>query len=323
MRKLFAILFALLLLASCGKEPPAGQNGDTVPPENESSVSENSEPEPEEEKEPWYVKFSYVEIPEFPDAETTKLPTDGNNFWNTEGPGFFTDTAIKQYFCDHEDAMEIAEKIYLADGYHISGYHGREYFEDISKADNDYLIYSALRLAPFIEFGTMSYNYQPEGPDYPENVVVRALEYFYNETGMEVVDAYYSDDVEYIFHWLFGTEAEYIPEDLELYGYPYVPSAGIFLSFFESTPPAAVPQILSIEEKDGKYYAEVVWTSVFDYVTEDYTPEEPAEGSNKSKILVLADETEKEKLFEVEKVIYILEKENGYGRFYISGITEE
>ncbi|MBQ7875128.1 MAG: hypothetical protein IJ306_08255 [Oscillospiraceae bacterium] len=321
MKKLLAIFFAALMLASCGKEPPAGQNNDIIPPENEISVSEDSEPE--EEKEPWYVKFSDVEIPEFPDADTTKLPTDRNNFWNTDGPGFFTDTAIKQYFCDHEEAMEIAEKIYLAEGYHISGYHEREYFDDITKADNEYLLYSAVRLAPFIETGMMSYHYNSTGTENADNIVAKALEYFYAETGFEVIEAYYADDVEYIFHYLFGTKAEYNPEDIELYGYhPYVPSAGIFLNFFESTPPAAVPQIVSIEEKDGKYYAEVVWTDVFDYVTEDYTPEEFIAGPNKSKILVLAEGIEPESLLKVKKITYILEKENGYGRFYISGITE-
>lgn len=329
MRKLFIILLALVMLAACSAEPaeiPSGDTGNPSAAENTDSVSEDSgkesEDEVETEKEPWYVKYSYVDIPEFPDADTTKLPTQRDSFWNTEGPGFFIDTAIKQYFCDHEEAMEIAEKIYLAEGYHISGYHEREYFEDISNADNDYLLYSALRLAPFIETGTMSYHYNSTGTENADNVVAKALEYFYAETGFEVIEAYYADDVEYIFHWLFGTKAEYNPEDLELYGYPYVPSAGIFLNFFESTPPAAVPQIVSIEEKDGKYYAEVVWTSVFDYVTEDYTPEEPVEGPNKSKILVLAEGIETEKLLEVKKITYILEKENGYGSFYISGITE-
>ena len=250
MKKLLLILLGLLLFASCQKAPeeaPVTPQEDISQEETEGQEDPEQQPEAEQ-KGPlnWYAQYFSFEVPEFPDADRTKLPVYFEYPWDNEAGGYVISTAIEQYFCDHEEVQEIAQKIYLADGFHINTHHEHEYFEDISEANNDYLLYSALRLAPFIETGMMSYNYNSTGTENADNVVCMALEYIYAETGMQVIDAYYAEDVEYIFHYLYGQEAEFVPEGMEMYGFPYVESAGIFLNFFDSTPPAAIPQVISI-----------------------------------------------------------------------------
>lgn len=335
MKKLFALLLAVLMLSACGSEPSE------IPPEIPENLPEEekiSDEKPEETIEPeqpsenqkgpedWYAEYFSFEVPEFPDADTSKLPLTDVSGWCLEGTDIISTTLVDQYFCDHPEAEEIAKAIALAAGYSVNKHAEFKDYMDISEADNDYLLYSALRQTPYILFGERSFHYKINGPENSDNVVAMAIEYVYEKTGLQVIDAFYAEDVEATFHYLFGDETEFVPENLELFGHPYIPSAGIFLNFFEWYIGPSYPQVLSLNELDGKYYVEIVWTDFYyDYEYTEEAPENSVEGPGYSGTRFITeggknfmgDEISVDAILERDRMNFILEKENG--RFIICG----
>ncbi len=302
--KFILILCLILAFVSCSaKEEPSAE----IPPLQNPEIVMGT--------------FS-LEGLEFPDANTERLPfyyemNEGAVFsdWCVNGDEYYQRNFVKQYFCEHKEAENIASALIFMDG--ISNYNHHpttkpKNFDDVNEAENDYLIHCAFEATPEIYYGSSFYDSGDGsfGFENSDHIVTKVLGLIYSETGYFGTEVKYAEDVERTFHYLYGDEAEFKPEYIESQQVCYVPSAEIFVIFSEGVGGFRIPQILSIEEENGIYNVEAVWTFAMDY---DFTK------ADETGILELNAEVYEKQYLENEIYSYSLKKEAD-GRFILLGM---
>lgn len=266
-KKVISVFMSLvLMLALCSCSTLSNDSSSSSDVSDEISIT------PEEEKIsptpviPALESYDYSEyfdfdIPVFSDADNSGLDliVDSEYGWCVEGQSHIQTTGWEQVFVDDSTAKELAAAIALAEANVIYSHRNFTGFSDISEADSEYLLYVSIISTPMINTA--------DAPQ--ENIVSKISDYLVSEYDLYPTEIYYADDVEKTFHYIFGDDAEFVPENLESFCYRYVPEAGIFLHFLESSAPDyTFPQITEYHEEDGKYYVTAVQTSAYDYDTE-------------------------------------------------------
>lgn len=310
-RLFFALtLSILLLLCACNtnknqlstaeSNSSESLSSESTPEESslpESFSSNSEEPEPDE-------MFLICEIPDFPDADRTRLPISDDTWCVNIGDTRLSD--VKQFFVPDETAMQLASAISLIDGEKVRRLNLLNYFDDISNANSEYMLFSALNASPSVIIGG-SYNDANWTAAVPnrENIISQLVKYFYEEQHVLIESAYYADDVEKTLHYLFGESAEFNTEKVPE-GYRYIPEENVFVAtennFLISY---GLPQIISYTEKDGKYYVEAVECAL------DYDPTGELFG-----------DTTPDDLLTRQHINYTFEKAKD-GHFVLCGISAE
>lgn len=310
--KVFYFVLVFVLLCSCSDETynkPSIENNPILleQEENVDKVELNQE-EQQSNKEPkeYYAAYYNFEIPCFSDVDNKKLPLYEPNGWCVNGN--LKHKQYEQIIIKDEIAMELADAIHLIDGFNFRFYDFNE-FECISEANNQYLLYAAVSSTPEI---MLNYNYNyingkpvAELPE-PDNIVSKVCAYAHEEYNMAPIEVFYVEDVEKTFHYLFGTNIEFVPETIHNRCYRYVPEANVYLYFLEGPASAkdSYPQIISYNIEDNIYTVEAILVSVFDY---------NEEGN-------LITEITEEDILSYPTVEYVFEREKD-GHFVLISIT--
>lgn len=169
----------------------------------------------------------------------------------------------EQLFVQDEIANELAAAISYIDGEKIRRYCNFNYFGGISEASNEYMIYAALLstpyLCPIIENDSETWT---AIADNPENIVSLLSVYLFEEHHISIEKAFYAEDVEKTFHYLFGNETEFNPVSIPNAGIRYIPEEGVFLATEDNYIYGyMLPQIISFSENNennSEYYVEAV-----------------------------------------------------------------
>ena len=268
------VLSTLLLLCACNTNENSSSlpEGSTIP--ESSSIPENSESESipvssEESNESFYENsferekgiidenYSKMILPDLTGADKTKLSLFEEDKWCLNGGSFPQTTEHEQLFVQDETAKELAAAISLIDNGDFHYYNFND-FENISDANNQYLLAASIISTPYIH---------PEGVyDTKSENIVSKISTYLSEVFSEPIEIRYAEDVEKTFHYLFGDNAEFKPELLYYPTQYYFPEAEIFISFSDGYIYIYnYPQIISYREESGKYYVEAVMLNSFDY----------------------------------------------------------
>ncbi len=195
-------------------------------------------------------------IPEFPEADASEISATQDSEWCVNGNSYMQTICLEQVFINDKNTAEFARAIALSESNVIYSHRTFKDFSSISEADNEFILYVSIKSTPSI-----SINSVPEN-----NVVSNIYNYLISEYDIWPTEIYSVKDVEKTFHYLFGENSEFIPENLENHGYRYVPEAGIFICFFETASPTyTFPQIISYTVDEERYCVKAVHTSSFDY----------------------------------------------------------
>lgn len=260
------VLSVLLLLCACNMDENQISSAESSFLESlsdkstsdEYSASESSALNSEESE--IYEMFLTCEIPAFSDAERTRLPlySEKENTWcvnigDTRLSGF------KQLFVQDETAKQLASAISLIDSDKLRNLSDFSYFDNISNANTEYMLFAALNAAPFVfcsgEYYDSTWTAIVENP---KNIISQLSKYFFEELHIYVERAYYADDVEKTFHYLFGESTEFSTEKVPA-GYRYIPEEKLFIATEDNYINLySLPQIVSYTKKDSKYYVEAV-----------------------------------------------------------------
>lgn len=310
--KIFSFFLFFSLLCSCSEETynkPSVENNPILSEQEETvDRAELNQEEQQLNKEPkeYYTAYYNFEIPYFPEADNKKLPLYEPYGWCANGN--LKHKQYEQIIIKDETAMELADAIYLVDGFNFRFYDFNE-FGCVSEANNQYLLYAAVSSTPEI---MLNYNYNyingkpvAELPE-PDNIVSKVCIYAHEEYNMAPIEVFYVEDVEKTFHYLFGTNIEFIPETIHNRCYRYVPEANVYLYFLEGPVgfKDSYPQIISYTMDGNIYTVQAVLTSVFDY----------NEGGK------LVPEITKEDILSCPTVEYVFEREKD-GHFVLISIT--
>lgn len=278
MKKIFIALLLLLLLSSCSQN--VVEEDPSKPNENDESSDSESVAEIDYD---YYHKrvenynrdeseFDYptnydddicftIEVPDLTGKDMSELPYwDEPSNWCIYGTDWvqLEEKDFRQYFLDEtEEVTALAKAIALfmphVDILNADGHYGSKTFDTINDANEKELLWAAICQTPQKGFS-----------DNDDHAVNFAMHYIYETTEHSYCaeEKYSVDDVEKTFRWLFGEDANFVPQNIEQLGIRYFEELGIFVQFFDGIMMwQDVPQIISYTEKDGVYTAKVVRTS--------------------------------------------------------------
>ncbi len=278
MRKLISVLMVLiLLLTACSspsepiEQPEANEPGST---DNSEPVISETEPEidydfytnlPTRENE-YELPSSYddelcftFEIPDFSGKDTSELPyLFENPEWcinGTEWVQLDEEKFDQILFKDNEEAVALAKAIALLTPHHglFTSNYGSKTFDSITEANEKELLWAAICRTPLKKYS--------ENENHAYNFVSDYIDEL-TEYSWVICETISVTDVEKTFRWLFGEEANFVPQNIEMFGIRYIEELGVFVQFFDGILMAQVyPQIISYSENNGIYTVETIGAS--------------------------------------------------------------
>lgn len=262
-KKILIVLVICLFFSSCNSENDASSLSESsfIP---KSSISESVPEEssqPESNSKTNYDELLFTcELPDFSDAERTKLPLLESEKWCVNNKEIRISEMKEQLFIQDEIANELAAAISYIDGEKIRRYCNFNDFGEISEASNEYIIYAALLstpyLCPILESDSETWT---AIADNPENIVSRLSVYLFEEHHISIEKAFYAEDVEKTFHYLLGNDTEFNPVSIPNAGIRYIPEEGVFLAAEDNYIYGyMLSQIISFSENNSEYYVEAV-----------------------------------------------------------------
>ncbi len=209
-----------------------------------------------------------IEVPDLSGKDMSELPyLDETLNWCIYGTDWAQNNEgrLHQYFLDEtEEVKALAKAIALfmpqVDILNADGHYGSKTFDSINDASEKELLWAAICQTP-----------QKGYSDNDNHAVNFALDYIYEitEHSAAACEIYSVEDVEKTFHWLFGEDANFVPQNIEMLGIRYFEELGIFVQFFDGIMTGQdVPQIISYTEKDGVYTTEVIRVDIHPYEDE-------------------------------------------------------
>lgn len=257
------LFFSIILLSSCNISDASSSlsESNSIPASSISESVPEESSQPESNSKTNYDELLFTcELPDFSDAERTKLPLLESEKWCVNNKEIRISEMKEQLFVQDEIANELAAAISYIDGEKIRRYCNFNDFGEISEVSNEYMIYAALLstpyLCPIIENDSETWT---AIADNPENIVSRLSVYLFEEHHISIEKAFYAEDVEKTFHYLFGNDTEFNPVSIPNAGIRYIPEEGVFLAAEDNYIYGyMLPQIISFSENNSEYYVEAV-----------------------------------------------------------------
>ncbi|MBR3597894.1 MAG: hypothetical protein IKL47_13075 [Clostridia bacterium] len=202
-----------------------------------------------------YIEFNFV-VPNLDGTDKSELPfvTEENELYVDEtGIIEYESEYLHQYICNTEEAIALAKSIALLSAHHSTFNidYGSKKFDVITDASEKELLWAAILKTPQRSF--------PENENHAFNVTMESL-YGINGYSSVAQEIYAASDVEDTFRYLFGNEANFVPQNIERFGIRYFEELGIFVQFFDGIISSQrFPQIVSYSKNNEKYTVETVF----------------------------------------------------------------
>ncbi len=279
---IFFIVLIILLFCSCSSETKNEILSEL--PKSSSGTAEVSEPEEEPKAEIDYDFYaSHYEdtkdneyelpsgyddelcftfkVPDLTGKEMSELPFIFENpEWCINGTDWIQldEEHFSQYlFEENKEAAALAKAVALLTPHHglFSHAYGSKTFDSITEANEKELLWAAICQTP------------QRRPSENENHAFNFVSNYFSELteySWVACEIYSEADVEKTFRWLFGKDANFVPQNIEMFGIRYFDELDVFVQFFDGIlMMPRFPQIVSYSEKSGVYTVETVLSGAY------------------------------------------------------------
>ena len=193
------------------------------------------------------------EVPDLTGIDKSELPYIFENpEWCLNGTDWIQthDEYFVQYLCEGEEAAELAKAIALLNLHYSTFDISTKPFDNISDAHEKELLWAAVLQTPCKTFS--------KNENHAFNFTLNLLSEL-SDYGYVPCDIYSVSDVEKTFRYLFGEEANFVPQDISCYWLRYFEELGVFVQFADGIMIfPGYPQIVNYSEKDGVYTVETI-----------------------------------------------------------------
>ena len=201
------------------------------------------------------AEFTFA-VPDLSGKDFSEFPfVEENPEWCVNGTDWVQqDGNFPQALFKTAEAEELAKAVALLNGHYACFSSGSESFRKIYEANPKELLWEAILQTPV----------RGRYPAEENHALTAILEAGSEAAGYEIyaLEIYSVKDVEKTFRWLFGENADFVPQSIPAFGIRYFEEIGLFVQFFDGIMTMQdYPQILSYSEKNGIYEAEVIMAS--------------------------------------------------------------